>query len=102
MATKQKQKLTPGQKAARTRKRNQKVQAKINPSAKQKAKAQAKQKQKKQKKPFGGKVVSIASLCTALQTYGKNHRTQVMPPTEVVKVSWAVIHKEDKPKSRKK
>jgi len=100
MATKQKQKLTPGQKAARTRKRNQKVQAKINPSAKQKAKAQAKQ--KKRKKPFGGKVVSIANLCTALQTYGKNHRTQVMPPTEVVKVSWAVIHKEDKPKSPKK
>jgi len=95
------QKLTPGQKAARTRKRNQKLQAKIHPSAKQQAKARAK-KQKKIKKPFGGKVVSIASLCTALQTYGKNHRTQVMPPTEVVKLSWTVIHKAEKANTLKK
>ena len=85
-------KLTPGQKAALTRKLHQKQQAKAKPSAKAQAKQQAKQRKKKLV-PFGGKVVNIASLITALQAYGKHHRTQGIAPTEVVRISWAVIKK---------
>ena len=94
-------KLTPGQKAALTRKLHQKQQAKAKPSAKAQAKQQAKQRKKKLV-PFGGKVAVIANLITDLQQYGKTHKTTVIAPTQVVSLAWAGIHKAEKKSAQAK
>ena len=98
-------KLTPGQKAAQTRKLNQLKAQKLKPSAKQQKKQQIKKQVKNRKKklvPFGGKVAVIANLITDLQQYGKTHKTTVIAPTEVVSLAWAGIHKAEKKSAAKK
>ena len=94
-------KLTPGQKAALTRRLNQSKANKLKPSAKQQKKQQVKNRKKKLV-PFGGKVVVIANLITGLQQYGKTHKTTVIAPTEVASLSWAVIHKAEKKSAQAK
>lgn len=98
-------KLTPGQKAAQTRKLNQLKAQKLKPNAKQQKKQQVKKQVKNRKKkliPFGGKVVVIADLIAGLQQYGKTHKTTVIAPTEVASLSWAVIHKAEKKSAQAK
>jgi hypothetical protein len=102
-------KLTPGQKAAQTRKLNQLKAQKLKPNAKQQKKQQVKKQVKKQVKnrkkklvPFGGKVALIANLITDLQQYGKTHKTTVIAPTEVVSLAWAGIHKAEKKSAQAK
>ena len=90
----QKQVLSPGQKAALTRKKNLLKAGKIKPSAKQQVKKRKKQRLKKLV-PFGGKVVDINSLVTVLHQYATRHRTEGIAPTEVVKMSWAVIRNKE-------
>lgn len=90
----QKQALSPGKKAALTRKKNLLKAGKIKPSAKQQVKKRKKQRLKKLV-PFGGKVVDINSLVTVLHQYATRHRTEGIAPTEVVKMSWEVIRNKE-------